>query len=167
MSDFLSNFNGDNYDRRKQEKEPIEEAVKKVEKMPKKDARSKESKKSPDPKIKRRNRAPQEEEGIDPAYKQQKKRKRRWIILGAIAGSLLLGFMYYQQTHVKVPNFVGKSLTDMQVWASENKLKPKVKQSYDRVKEANTILAQEQKAGSRIKKGDVLNVTNSLGADPK
>lgn len=167
MSDFLSNFNGDNYDRRKQEKEPIEEAVKKVEKMPKKDARSKESKKSPDPKIKRRNRAPQEEEGIDPAYKQQKKRKRRWIILGAIAGSLLLGFMYYQQTHVKVPNFVGKSLTDMQVWASENKLKPKVKQSYDRVKEANIILAQEQKAGSRIKKGDVLNVTNSLGADPK
>lgn len=75
MSDFLSNFNGDNYDRRKQEKEPIEETAKKVEKMPKKDAPSKESKKSPDLKIKRRNRAPQEEEGIDSAYKQQKSEK--------------------------------------------------------------------------------------------
>lgn len=87
--------------------------------------------------------------------------------MGAIAAVLALGVFYYQQTHVKVPNFIGKNLSDLQVWASENKIKTKIKESYDLAKDANTILAQKQKSGSRIKKGGILNVTNSLGADPK
>jgi serine/threonine-protein kinase len=87
--------------------------------------------------------------------------------LGAIAAVLALGVFYYQQTHVKVPNFIGKNLSDLQVWASENKIKTEIKESYDLAKDANTILAQKQKSGSRIKKGGILNVTNSLGADPK
>ena len=87
--------------------------------------------------------------------------------MGAIAAVLALGVFYYQQTHVKVPNFIGKNLSDLQVWASENKIKTEIKESYDLAKDANTILAQKQKSGSRIKKGGILNVTNSLGADPK
>jgi hypothetical protein len=54
MSDFLSNFNGDNYDRRKQEKEPREpkkEAPKKV----KQEVSSEKQEKAPEPKLRRRN----------------------------------------------------------------------------------------------------------------
>ena len=162
MSDFLSNFNGDNYDRRKQEKEPREpkkEAPKKV--------KQEVQEKAPEPKLRSRNKTNEATIEIDPSYKKQKRKKRRWVILGAIAAVLALGVFYYQQTHVKVPNFIGKNLSDLQVWASENKIKTKIKESYDLAKDANTILAQKQKSGSRIKKGGILNVTNSLGADPK
>lgn len=163
MSDFLSNFHGDNYDRRKQEKEPPKE----VEQKSKQEDFSTKRKESPEPPIKRRNRTKNDDVEIDPDYKKQKKRKRRLMMVGIFAACLVIGVFYYQQTHIKVPNFIGKNVTDMQVWASENKVKAKVKQSYDLAKEPNTILAQQQKAGSRIKKGGVLNITNSLGADPK
>lgn len=163
MSDFLSNFHGDNYDRRKQEKEPPKE----VEQKSKQEDFSTKRKESPEPPIKRRNRTKNDDVEIDPDYKKQKKRKRRLMMVGIFAACLAIGVFYYQQTHIKVPNFIGKNVTDMQVWASENKVKAKVKQSYDLAKEPNTILAQQQKAGSRIKKGSVLNITNSLGADPK
>ena len=163
MSDFLSNFNGDNYDRRKQEKEP-REPKKEAPKKGKQDVSSEKQEKTPEPKLRRRNKTNEATVEIDPSYKKQKRKKRRWVILGAIAAVLALGVFYYQQTHVKVPNFIGKNL---QVWASENKIKTKIKESYDLAKDANTILAQKQKSGSRIKKGGILNVTNSLGADPK
>ena len=166
MSDFLSNFNGDNYDRRKQEKEP-REPKKEAPKKGKQDVSSEKQEKTPEPKLRRRNKTNEATVEIDPSYKKQKRKKRRWVILGAIAAVLALGVFYYQQTHVKVPNFIGKNLSDLQVWASENKIKTEIKESYDLAKEANTILAQEQKSGSRIKKGGILNVTNSLGADPK
>lgn len=168
MSDFLSNFNGDNYDRRKQNKEPRrKEAPKEVKQKPKQEENLEKRKASPEPPTKRRTRAKNDDVEIDPDYKKQKKGKRCFIVMGVLAACLAIGVFYYQQTHVKVPNFIGKNLTDMQVWASENKVKTKVKQSYDLAKDANTILAQQQKAGTRIKKGDVLNVTNSMGADPK
>lgn len=164
MSDFLSNFNGDNYDRRKEEKEP-REPDKKITHEPKQPTLSAEE--SLESQTKRKMRSQQEATELELSYQKQKKRKRRMILFAVVAACVLLGIVYYQQTHVKVPNFVGKNLTDVQVWASENKVKPKIKQTYDRRKDANTILAQEQKAGSRVKKGGVLNVTNSLGADPE
>lgn len=154
MSDFLSNFNGDNYDRRKQNKEPRrKEAPKEVKQKPKQEENLEKRKASPEPPTKRRTRAKNDDVEIDPDYKKQKKRKRCFIVMGVLAACLAIGVFYYQQTHVKVPNFIGKNLTDMQVWASENKVKTKVKQSYDLAKDANTILAQQQKAGTRIKKG--------------
>lgn len=164
MSDFLSNFNGDNYDRRKEEKEP-REPDKKITHEPKQPTLSAEE--SLESQTKRKMRSQQEATELELSYQKQKKRKRRMMLFAVVAACVLVGIVYYQQTHVKVPNFVGKNLTDVQVWASENKVKPKIKQTYDRGKDANTILAQEQKAGSRVKKGGVLNVTNSLGADPE
>jgi serine/threonine-protein kinase len=133
----------------------------------KQEVSSEKQEKAPEPKLRRRNKTNEATVEIDPSYKKQKRKKRRWVILGAIAAVLALGVFYYQQTHVKVPNFIGKNLSDLQVWASENKIKTEIKESYDLAKDANTILAQKQKSGSRIKKGGILNVTNSLGADPK
>lgn len=164
MSDFLSNFNGDNYDRRKEEKEP-REPDKKITHESKQPTLSAEE--SFESQTKRKMRSQQEATELELSYQKQKKRKRRMMLFAVVAACVLLGIVYYQQTHVKVPNFIGKNLTEVQVWASENKVKPKIKQIYDRGKDANTILAQEQKAGSRVKKGGVLNVTNSLGADPE
>lgn len=166
MSDFLSNFNGDNYDRHKQEKYPRKEPRKEKRLEVKKEGSAREQKEVAESSVKRRNNV-SKDAAVDPSYNKQKKRKRRLISLGIVATCLVLGIFYYQRTHVKVPNFIGKNLTDVQVWATENKLKPKIKQTYDLTKEANTILSQEQKAGSRVKKGGVLNVTNSLGADPE
>lgn len=163
MSDFLSNFNGDNYDRRKKGKEPRLDSPKEK----RHEASLEKQRANPELKLRRSNKVETDAVEIDPSYKKQKKKKHRWIILGTIAVFLVLGVVYYQQTHVKVPNFIGKKLTDIQVWAAENKIKIKIKSSYDRIKDANTILEQEQKSGSRIKKGEVLNVTNSLGANPK
>lgn len=175
MSDFLSNFNGDNYQRRKEEKSPRKHDSQRAindgqEKEPKDRGQvvvPKTEKQPSDPKPKRRNKIQQENEAFELSYKKQKQRKRRWLLIGIALVGLLVSFLYYQQTYVKVPNFVGKNLTDVQVWATENKLKTKIKQTYARSKEANTILSQKQKPGSRIKKSKTLTVTNSLGADPK
>lgn len=162
MSDFLSNFNGDNYDHRKKEKkEPHNEALEKT----KQKTKYEKEKDSAISKVKKR--TPQEDKEIDRSYKKQKKKKRYWIITGILAITIMLGAFYYQQNYIKVPNFIGKNMTDVQVWASENRVKTKIKQSYNKKKDANTILSQEQKVGSRVKKGGVLNVTNSLGADPE
>lgn len=167
MSDFLSNFNGSNYNHRKQDKES--QGKKPTRRKPAAEAKknSEADNQSPEPTLKRRANLPNENEEIDHSYKKQKKRKRRLLLLLVVTSCLLLVFFYYQQTHVKVPNFVGKELSDVQVWATKNKVTPKVKQSYNSSKEANTILAQGQKAGSRLKKGGILPITNSSGPNPE
>ncbi|MFD1899803.1 PASTA domain-containing protein [Enterococcus termitis] len=75
-------------------------------------------------------------------------------------------FGYYQLTHVKVPDFEGKELSEVREWTAENGVKLQVEQKYDFDKEANLVIHQTVK-NKKIKKGKELVVDASLGADPE
>lgn len=102
----------------------------------------------------------------DPTYKKKKIRQYIFIGLGSIVALVLLYVGYYQMTHVNVPDFEGKELSEVREWTAENGVKLKVAQKYDFDKEANVIIHQTVK-NRKIKKGQELMVDASLGADPE
>ncbi|OJG26858.1 hypothetical protein RU98_GL003245 [Enterococcus caccae] len=102
----------------------------------------------------------------DPTYKRRKIRKFIFIGLGSVLAVVLLYFGYYQMTHVKVPNFEDKELSEVRAWTTENGVKLQVEQKYNFAKEANVIIHQSVK-NKKIKKGQELVVEASLGADPE
>lgn len=102
----------------------------------------------------------------DPTYKNKRNRKFIFIGLGSLTAVLLLFFGYYQMTHVKVPDFEGKELSEVREWTTENGVKLQVEQKYDFDKEVNVIIRQSVK-NKKIKKGKKLVVDASLGADPE
>lgn len=107
----------------------------------------------------------------DLVVKDQFFAKKQKIKRGIIAGSGLLAvivitWFYYGQTHVKLPDFIGKSVSTAQTWADEHKVKLEVKRVYDFDKEANIVIKDSDK-NRTISKKKTVNLTASLGANPK
>lgn len=219
MSDFLSNFSGENYNKTRQDKDKQKEeqqaeskpVVSKTDKKTKNE-KSKQSEEFVGPKnsplneqissekksensedlifTKKRSKKkkveketpevveqvkepiadtaknPDEFIETDPTYKKAQQKKYLLIGLGILVASFVLFFGYYQLTHVKVPNFEGKELSEVREWTSDNGVKLQVEQNYDFDKGANIIIHQNVK-DKKIKKGKDLLVTASLGADPE
>ncbi|MEI5988711.1 hypothetical protein A5881_000198 [Enterococcus termitis] len=113
-----------------------------------------------------RSRNPEEVIETDPTYRNKKIRKYIYIGLGSLIVVSLLYFGYYQMTHVQVPDFEGKELSEVREWTAENGVKLQVEQKYDFDKEANLIIHQTVK-NKKIQKGKELTVDASLGADPE
>lgn len=108
----------------------------------------------------------EEETEFDPAFK--KKRIKKWGIIAGVSVLLaaLLFFAYYQWTHVTLPDFVSKEVSDARSWLSENNLILKTEQAYNDNAEINLVLEQGQKAGKKVKKGSKVQLTVSQGPDP-
>ncbi|MBE9388875.1 PASTA domain-containing protein [Vagococcus salmoninarum] len=109
----------------------------------------------------------EEETVIDPTYK---KRQQRKIIIASTLGvlaALLLFWVYYAMSHVKMPDFVGKTTVEAREWASENNVTIDLKQEYDFDKDVNVIVKQNAKAGKQVKKKSTVKLTSSLGPDPE
>ncbi|OJG75969.1 hypothetical protein RV12_GL000308 [Enterococcus quebecensis] len=111
-------------------------------------------------------RNPEEMIETDPTYKKKQIRKFVLIGLGSLAAVLVMYFGYYQMTHVKVPDFEGKELSEVRQWSSENGVKLQVEQKYDFDKAANIIIHQKVK-NKKIKKNQELLIDASLGPDPE
>ncbi|WP_206911921.1 eukaryotic-like serine/threonine-protein kinase [Enterococcus sp. DIV0840] len=190
MSDFLSNFNKSNYDNTKEKKtrddsdktEPIKQESENLSSAEPIDKKTNETQ----PKIGPTNvsepketkpeqetipstRRSQTDDGteIDPTYHKKRKQKFLLIGVGTFVALCILYFGYYQMTHVALPDFAGKDLAEARTWATENKVKLKVDQSYSKKIEANKVISQKAKKGSKIKKGAELKIEASLGADPE
>lgn len=117
--------------------------------------------------VSRRREESHEETEIDPDY--QKKKKRKVILIGAsVIACLALGlFLFYQLTHVTVPNFVGKTVTEAREWGNENGVEIDLTQEHSIKFEENVIVSQKIKKGQKVAKGSKLAVFGSLGADPE
>lgn len=109
---------------------------------------------------------PEEMTETDPTFKNKQKKKYILIALGLIVLSITIFLIYYQLTHVMVPNFEAKELSEVREWTSENNVKLEVKQKYDFDKDVNSIIHQSVK-NRKIKKGSQLTVDASLGPDPE
>ncbi|EPI11642.1 PASTA domain-containing protein [Enterococcus faecalis] len=192
MSDFLSNFNKSNYDNTKEKKlqdgsDKKEQTKQESEKVSSNERISEKTDPAQDPieptnitepkkdqdKIGQepmtQTRSSQQDDGteIDPTYHKRRKQKFRLIGIGIFIALWLLYLGYYQMTHVQLPDFVGKDLSEARAWATENKLKLKVDQTYNNKIETNKVISQKPKKESKIKKGSELIVESSLGADPE
>ncbi|MFC7056010.1 PASTA domain-containing protein [Enterococcus alcedinis] len=82
--------------------------------------------------------------------------------------AIILGiFAYYQLTHVKVPDFKSKEISEVRTWASDSDVKIEVEQEYNFDEEVNRVISQDFPANKKIRKGKILTVTGSLGANPE
>lgn len=107
------------------------------------------------------------EVSIDPEY--QKKQRNKKIIMG-VSGIviLIIGYtLYYQMTHVKMPDFADKSIIDVKKWANDNRMELEVKQGYSLKEEANVVMKQDVNSGKNVKKGQVIKFTISEGPNPE
>lgn len=117
--------------------------------------------------VSRRREESHEETEIDPDY--QKKKKRKFILIGtSVIACLAIGlFLFYQLTHVAVPNFVGKTVTEAREWGNENGVEIDLSQEYSIKFEENVIVSQKVREGKKLAKGSKLAVVGSLGANPE
>lgn len=108
-----------------------------------------------------------EETEFDPTYKKKQQKKYALIGSGSLLAVLLLSFLYYQLTHVKVPDFVGKEISVVRTWGNEEGVKIEVTQSYNFDVSVNQVIEQSVKAKQKIRKGKTLTIEGSLGPNPE
>lgn len=62
-------------------------------------------------------------------------------LLTALAVAVI-GIVYYQMTHVKVPDFTAQDLSEARTWGMEEGVAIKVEQEYDFDKDVNQVIDQ-------------------------
>lgn len=99
-----------------------------------------------------------------------KKRKRN-ILISAICAIVVIVigiFGYYKLNEIKVPQFINeKTLNDVQVWATKNKINLNYTSIYSTEVDEGLIIKQSKKSGAVIQKGSSFEITLSKGADPE
>lgn len=113
-----------------------------------------------------RHREREEETEFDPSFKGKRIRKYGIMAVIAVAVLVLGFFIHYQLTHVTLPNFVSDEVSEARTWMTDNGMILDTKQEYSTNAEVNTVLAQKQKAGKKVKKGTTVQLTVCVGADP-
>ena len=108
-----------------------------------------------------------EETEFDPTYK--KKQQKKYLIIGllSVLAVAVIGFTYYQLTHVKVPNFKNEEVANVRTWGNDEGVKINVKQEYDFETATNSVISQNVAADKKIRKGKTLEIISSLGPDPE
>ena len=94
--------------------------------------------------------------------------KKRTIAIAAGAGALLLIVLILilvLSGGIKVINLVNRPQTEAQLWAAQNGLNLQTEEVYSDEVEAGVIISQKTPADSKVKKGDFVYVTVSLGPD--
>lgn len=103
---------------------------------------------------------------VDPTYKNKQLKKRALLGISCLLFIGLCFGVYYFSSSVKLPDFSGQELSEVRNWSTQNNVKLTVEQTYDLNHEMNTVMSQSA-TQKRIKKGSELTVVASLGADPE
>lgn len=116
----------------------------------------------------------EEKSGFKPPIQAEKhmvtknRKPNRWIT-GGIIGAVLLGIVLLLivllNRGIEIPDFTGWDSGDANLWASDNGIILKTTEEYNDEYESGLITSQDTESGSRIKKGDALGLTISLGHD--
>lgn len=109
----------------------------------------------------------EEETVIDPSYRA--KRRNKIIALAAVGLILLLllAFGIYRFTHVRMPNFIGRTISDARVWGAQNRVEFLLEQTYSNEHDVNTVISQGGTQGDMVRKGSTVPLQSSLGPDPE
>ncbi|WP_223702184.1 PASTA domain-containing protein [Sutcliffiella deserti] len=182
MSDFLSKFNKDNYDKLENEQkssggknEPKSENIQEETKVEPAPSSSSNSENQTTQSRYYSNMAQRdadtgrsdEEVEVDPDYRRKKRRKQGIIIAGSVLAGILLFFIYYQMVHVKMEDFIGKPVSEARTWTTDNDLEMELTQEYSTEYEENQIISQSVSEKDKIRKGKKVQFVSSKGADPE
>jgi serine/threonine-protein kinase len=182
MSDFLSKFDKDKYDKleneqkssrekneqksdKKQEEKTIETVSSPFSHSINKSAHSRYNSEEIQQDV-----APHrkdEEVEVDPDYKKKKRRKLLIILSGFVVAGTLIFFIYYQLVHVYMENFEDKPVSDARTWAADNNLVMELTQEYSKEYDENQIISQSVPERDKIRKGKTVHFVSSKGADPE
>ena len=184
MSDFLSKFTKTEYDKTVEEKEVLIQSEPPHKKEDKEEKKSKEEKKKEKKLAKQLESVPEdieeptpvvvstrrsshvEETTIDPSYKANQRKK--WI--GAVVGLVLfiaLGTaFYYFINQVKIPDYVGKPISELKTWANRNDVTFEISEVFSLEVSKDYIISLDPLANTKIQKGSNMKVAISKGADP-
>lgn len=183
MSDFLSKFTKSEYDKTVEEKEVLIQSEP-PRKKEDKEKKSKEEKKKEKKLAKQLEMEPEdleepksvvvsarrsshiEETTIDPSYKANQRKK--WI--GAVVGVVLfiaLGTaFYYFINQVRIPDYVGKPVSELKAWANRNDVTLEISEVFSLEVSKDYIISMDPLANTKIQKGSNMKVAISKGADP-
>lgn len=97
------------------------------------------------------------------------RQKTNKIIGLAVGGAVVVGLVILLVAllggGVELRDFTDWTIADTQLWARENGVMLQTEQAYSDEFEADRVITQDKAAGTRIKKGDFVRVTVSLGPD--
>ena len=88
----------------------------------------------------------------DQSFAKKQKMKRGIIACVSILAVIGISWFYYGQTHIKVPDFIGKSVSTAQTWADEHKVKLDVAVSITLMKKLIKLLKQQTKIEQYLRK---------------
>lgn len=174
MSDFLSKFTKENYNREKMKISntpleikdfPIEIPTEKNE-SPVKNTKENNNKAIENYVQEEKTYIREEPSELDPEYK--KKKRKKIIFISVITILLLLSsiFIYNKQSHTMMPNFVNLERQEVNNWANKNKINIIFQEEFSNDIEEDLIISQSVEANEKVKKGSDLQMVASLGADP-
>lgn len=93
------------------------------------------------------------------------KRKTMILIVFLLVAAALL-FILLSQRGIHVIDLSGWPLSDAQLWADDQGIRLQMMEEYNDDVPSGRIISQDPKPGEKLKKGDFLKVTVSLGSDP-
>lgn len=108
----------------------------------------------------------EEEFVIDDSYAKKRRKRNIIVILILLITSLLSYLIYYNLTHIKIVDLVGKTVTEASDWALENKVTLNKKTEYSTSVKKGEVISQVTEEGESIKKGSIITLTVSDGPDP-
>jgi eukaryotic-like serine/threonine-protein kinase len=88
----------------------------------------------------------------DQSFAKKQKMKRGIIACVSILAVIGISWFYYGQTHIKVPDFIGKSVSTAQTWADEHKVKLDVSRVYNFDEKVNQVIKATDKNRTISKK---------------
>lgn len=183
MSDFLSKFTKSEYDKTVEEKEVLiqsEPPRKKEEKEKKSKEEKKKEKKlakqlevepedieEPTPVVVSTRRSSHiEETTIDPSYKANQRKKLIGAVVGVVLFIALGTAFYYFINQVRIPDYVGKPVSELKAWANRNDVTLEISEVFSLEVSKDYIISVDPLANTKIQKGSNMKVAISKGADP-
>lgn len=153
MSDFLSQFNKENYDS-KNEKKATNLDTSKLE-------QEKEDKINKDDS----NRIKSTEHDTEVDLKYHKRKIIRYILIAAtiIFVSIIILIAFYLLNRVTLKNFVGLNLSEAKTWGLKNDIEIDAEMVYSIEQDENIIISQDKESDSKMQKGSVLFLKVSKG----
>lgn len=103
-----------------------------------------------------------------PSANPPRSRRGRWVgaavaavvVLGAVLAAVLIA-----NRGAKMADLTGWTQSDAQLWANENNVTLQIAQQHDDAYGEGIVIAQSVRAGERVRKGDFIRLTVSLGHD--
>lgn len=86
-------------------------------------------------------------------------------IIGAVVVLAVIIVLLTLGGGVEVKDFTNWELKDVQLWGQENDVKLQIEEEFNDEFEASHVISQSAEAGTKIKKGDFLQITVSKGHD--